>query len=440
MKRLQNTTYITAVQRRFAFPWGCHDCSHRTLTLFDSKQIRTRTRISLAIMDSKSLVLYSPPQNSRLMTTIAVVHPNLMTRGGAENVCMHVLEALQTDHDLTLFTLTQPDIDALNRFFRTNVSPLEIRLAGTLGPGLSRTLDHRLSRLQAAFLGRYVHRHVEEYDLVFSTKNEFMLPAPSIQYIHSPQFAEADPGIDRINPTQRMYNRFCDRVAGPTEQTLRSSRYLANSEWTADAFAETYGVSAETVYPPVDGSKFPERSWTEREPGFLTIGRIGPSKHILENMDLVAELRARGHDVHLHVVGPTTDAEYSDQVEDEAEGREYVSVEGAVEHDELVELIAGHRYGLHGRPFEHFGIAVAELIAGGTIAFAPNSGGQREILNEDSRLLYDSSADAIEKIDRVLSEQPLQETLREDLRDTQTMFSRQQFVENVRGIVNEVIA
>ncbi|WP_101296770.1 glycosyltransferase family 4 protein [Halegenticoccus soli] len=372
------------------------------------------------------------------MAEIAVVHPNLAIRGGAESVCMHALEALQSEHELTLFALDRPDLDALNEYFRTDVTDVRIELAGALGPRVREAAGHRLLKLQAALLGRYVRRREDEFDLVLSTKNEFAFETPSVQYVHSPQFAAADPGIDKVDPAHRAYDAACRTLAGIDVSSVRSAVLLANSEWTADVVEDVYGATAEVVYPPVNTSQFPSRPWEDREPGFLTIGRIGPSKRVLRNVEIIATLRERGHDVHLHVVGPTTDGEYCDQVRERADELGFVRVEGAVEHEHLLELIANHRYGLHGRPYEHFGIAVAELLAGGTIPFAPDSGGQREILAEDPRLLYNSPEEAVTKIDRVLSDPKLQREIRGRFQATKLPFTREAFKENIRNVVERV--
>jgi glycosyltransferase involved in cell wall biosynthesis len=374
------------------------------------------------------------------MAEIAVVHPDLETRGGAESVCMHVLETLQADHQLTLLTLNRPDIRALNRYYQTEVRPPDVRLAGRLGPLVTRLAGYRFARLQAALLGRYARDCATEFDLVFGTKNELGIEGSSIQYVLNPQFAAADPGIDRTNAVRQAYNRVCQQIVGVSERTLRSATYLATSDWTADALEDTYSVRAETIYPPVDVSAFPGQPWDDREAGFVTIGRIGPSKRILRNVEIVTHLRQRGHDVHLHVAGPTTDGEYAEHVERVAAEKSFVSIEGSLSREELIDLIVTHKYGLHGRPYEHFGIAVAELVAGGTIPFAPDSGGQREILGGDSRLLYDSAEDAVETIDAVLSDRNTRYDLRASLDDAASAFGRDRFAEEIRAVVGRELA
>ncbi|QLG48401.1 hypothetical protein [Natrinema halophilum] len=60
------------------------------------------------------------------MSRIAVAHTDLMAKGGGEGDCMTVLEPLQADHDVELFTLTRPDFAELNRYFNTAVDPVPV--------------------------------------------------------------------------------------------------------------------------------------------------------------------------------------------------------------------------------------------------------------------------------------------------------------------------
>ena len=71
------------------------------------------------------------------MAEIGVVHMDLMSKGGGEAVSMNVLEALQDEHDVTLLTLTEPDLDELNAYFNTAVESVTVRQAGRLAPALN---------------------------------------------------------------------------------------------------------------------------------------------------------------------------------------------------------------------------------------------------------------------------------------------------------------
>jgi glycosyltransferase involved in cell wall biosynthesis len=112
---------------------------------------------------------------------------------------------------------------------------------------------------------------------------------------------------------------------------------------------------------------------------------------------------------------------------------------GEVGYDRLAELIAGHRYGLHGRPYEHFGIVVAEYVAGGAIPFVPDSGGQREIVGGAPELCFADPDEAVEKIDRVLSDAALQRRLRGDLENGCEAFAADRFRDRIRDLVGEAL-
>ena len=72
--------------------------------------------------------------------------------------------------------------------------------------------------------------------------------------------------------------------------------------------------------------------------------------------------------------------------------------QGPVQGDAKRALLRGHRFGIHCRSHEPFGIAVAELAAAGCVTFVPDGGGQVEIVDHPD-LIYTSPEAAIEKID-----------------------------------------
>jgi glycosyltransferase involved in cell wall biosynthesis len=120
------------------------------------------------------------------------------------------------------------------------------------------------------------------------------------------------------------------------------------------------------------------------------------------------------------------------------EDRPYVELEGEVPREELVERICTHRYGIHGKEYEHFGMAVAELAAGGAIPFVPASGGQHAIVGDD-RLTFDSVEDAVDSIDRVLSNPATQTELRMGPAEIRERFGRERFKYEIRAIVAEEV-
>ncbi|WP_119821167.1 glycosyltransferase [Halalkaliarchaeum desulfuricum] len=339
------------------------------------------------------------------MARVAVVHNTLDFRGGADAVALSVCDALDADHrgshDVDLFTIAETDPGELAPRFGLDVDvpvrepPWADRLAhafGTATPWIGPQMAAR-----SALVSQFFRRHADDYDLAVSTTNELSLPIPSVQYVHFPQF-HLDRLPDRFDATPGRLDWLWSRLGAPTPGEIPEDVTLvANSAWTADAVEAVYGRSATIVYPPVRQVPDPI-PWDERELGAVVVGRIAPDRRTLEAVDVVDRVRDRGHDLHLHVVGtaPRAYRQYVDRVRRAARNRSYVHVETDVPRDRLETLLRAHRYGLNVRPDESFGIGVAEFLAAGMIAFAPDAGGQREVLDGQSDRLFESRGEAVE--------------------------------------------
>lgn len=169
---------------------------------------------------------------------------------------------------------------------------------------------------------------------------------------------------------------------------------------------------------------------------------IGPafdaSKRLAELITIIDGVRDRGHETHLHIIGPTIDETYYGEFVEMASKRDYVELE--VSRSALVERICTHRYGIHGKEYEHFGMAVAELVAGGALVFVPGNGGQCAIVNDDERLEYESVPDAVETIDCVLSDPNAVQSLRFTAEEVERHFGCIRFKERILAAVEAELA
>jgi glycosyltransferase involved in cell wall biosynthesis len=334
------------------------------------------------------------------MARIAVLHNTLDGRGGADAVCLHVCEALQATHDVTLFTLSRSSLSTLNRLFDTDAAVAVHRPPGT---GLvCRAFDALPERVgpalapRSVLLARVFARHANRFDAAVSTANEFALPLPSVQYVHFPQFNRRTAPAGEESRLDPLWSH----LAGLGDRRLPAhTRLLANSAWTADAVEAVYDQRPSVCHPPVDPPPDP-RPWDERDDGAVFVGRLAPDKRPLRAIRIVDGVRDRGHDLHLHLVGSSSPiyAEYADRVAAAATARPYVHLDRDASRDRIVRLLETHRYGLNCKPEEHFGMAVAEYAAAGMVTFAPDSGGQREILDGRADRLFDSTDGAIETV------------------------------------------
>lgn len=390
------------------------------------------------------------------MAKIAIVHWNLMALGGAEAVAVNAIESLQDEHDLTLLTLTRPEWETLNEYFNAAVDPVEVRPPSH--PGLMHAAGSIVSRfdgLRESVLCRYAQSISNEFDLIVSTRDECCIDGPSLQYIHFPRYGLSASEMkitdfhDITDSTikqfaidaglLRPYYGLCYRLSGFDRSSYRPTKLLTNSEWTATVLEELYDVRPTVVYPPVDLDGFENVPWTARENGFVCVGRISPDKNVLRTIEVIARLRADGHDVHLHVVGPGSGGEYYRRVEKTAERYDFVHLHGRLPREELKELLCTHRYGIHGKDNEHFGMVVAEFLAAGMIPFVPDSGGQRELVENGTRLRYRSGDDAVEKIGAVLADPSRQTRLKPDPERIRTSFGRGRFQRELRSHVEAVL-
>lgn len=362
------------------------------------------------------------------MARIAVLHNTLDFRGGADAVCLHACAALARDHEVTLFTISETSLRDLATYFDVDV-PVDVEVrsppaAAALARALSTAAPWIGPQLAArsAVLARYARPRLGEFDLAVSTTNELALPVPSLQYIHVPQFHQrVVPGVD-VGRLNRLWSALAapprwkgtadvdvgtaDVDAGPDDvdaapddvdagtADVDETWLLANSEWTAAVTESIYGRRPDVVHPPVD--PIPGELWSEREDGVVFVGRLAPDKRALAAIDVVDRVRERGPDLHLHVVGsaPRAYRRYADRVASAAADREHVTLERDASRERVEALLGGHKFGLTAKEHEHFGMALAEYVAAGMVAFAPNGGGQRDVLERDPDRLYDSLEEA----------------------------------------------
>ncbi|RBI59679.1 hypothetical protein DMJ13_21320 [halophilic archaeon] len=189
----------------------------------------------------------------------------------------------------------------------------------------------------------------------------------------------------------------------------------------------------------IDTTEFNPRPWAKREDGFVTVGRIERSKCIDELIRIVERVRERDHDIHIHIIGPMVGEEYHAEIAEMAADRDYIDFEGEVPRDDLIKRLCTHKYGIHGKKFEHFGMAVVELAAVGTVTFVPASGGLHAIVDDNEAQLFESPEDAIEKISAMASDPTKQRRCRMTISEVERRFGRERFRKPFREIIGETL-
>lgn len=355
------------------------------------------------------------------MADIGVVHPDLMRMGGAEAVSARILDLLDDRHDITFITLEEPDFERVNSFFGTNISELDV-----ISPDLrSHRLvnkaelllgDGRLILLKTALLHRIVDRLGDSFEFVFSTRNEMPTTQKCIHYIHFPNYSTSRRRyMQNDSLPYEIFDNISSKISNIDRDSLEGDILLANSEWTANLFEKEYGRKPQVVFPPVEKVQTNSLEWRDREDGFIAIGRIVPDKNILKLIEIIDRLRKKGYNTHIHIIGRLSDDGYGKKVLERAQSKDYVIIEGEINRKEIFKLVSSHKFGIHGKEHEHFGMAVAEMAICGSIPFVPNSGGQVEIINKDEDLYYSSVTNCVQKIENVMNDSTLQKEIRNRL-------------------------
>ena len=375
------------------------------------------------------------------------VQPSFQPPGGGNGVAAWMLQTLVADYDITVLTWEPLVVDDVNRFYGTSLDRRDLRVA-TIAPTIRHlfaAMPTSMALLRAAVLTAHAREWARAFDATVSANNEGEYGRPHVQYVHYPMYLRPRPRSDlrwyhRSTRLLNAYYALADRLLDASFDRLAECHTFVNSDWTGRRYLALYGRGhLETLHPPIRTS-FPAVPWEARENGFVCIGRIDPQKRIETMIEIVGGVRRRLPDAHLHVVGTRAQRSYFRRVMDFARRFPWVHVHERVPHDEVVRLIAQHRFGLHAMVDEHFGMAPAEMICGGCLVWVHDSGGQVEIVERDPRFVFRGPTDAVEKICALLDDADALRDARATLARAVDRLALERFQARVRAVVAETVA
>ena len=367
---------------------------------------------------------------------VVIGHP-YVGRGGSEARVMWLIEALKSEFDVTVATTGGWDLAGLNFFYGTRVGQDEVKVRIAPVPFLAKNLS--AAALRGACYQRFAHQIAGEYDVRVSAYNMTDWGMPAVHFIAD--FTWNQELRERFDPptlgffyrntiARREYLRIAKSYGMPSGRNVyRDDILIANSRWTAALVKQHCGVECAAVVYPSVWTEFPDIPWEQKEQSFVMIGRIAPEKQIERAIAILEIVRQRGHAIRLHLCGQIENDTYGLRIRQLCRERaDWIVPKGRVSGTNKSRILARSRFGLQTRSAEPFGISVAEMIKAGAIVFAPNDGGQTEILG-NSDLLFANVEDAADKICAVLSDLEKQHALRTHLALRSEMFSAQGFME-----------
>jgi glycosyltransferase involved in cell wall biosynthesis len=379
------------------------------------------------------------------MRRVLLVQPSMQPPGGGNGVAAWVLQALVPAHRVTILSWDPVDIEPINRFFGTHLKPGDF---GTIEvPAAWRAIADRLpvpgALIKFSLLMRYTRRVSADFDVLFGLYNETDYGRRGIQYVHYPTYLRPRPKVDLrwyhgSQASLDWYYALADRVAGFSLERMKSNVTLVNSDWTGGHVGRFLGITTRTLYPPIVDPA-PGPPWAERRNGFLAVGRFSPEKEYERVIAILARVRERVPDLTLTIVGTCdrhTQGYFRSIQALVANHASWITIKDNLARADMRQLMASHRYGIHGMREEHFGMAPAELARAGAIVWVPRGGGQMEIVGHEPSLMFETDDEAVEKIAGTIGSAAEQDRLRQVLASTSEQFSTTRFMADVREIVD----
>ncbi len=267
-------------------------------------------------------------------------------------------------------------------------------------------------------LNLWMRHYARRYDLLINSNNTFLF-APcgvaQIAYVHFPREARV---LSRYESLAFPDGRFVADMPMPARilrkftQWLHTFRklpkhqtVLANSKFTAESLTAVYPdlSDIEIVYPPVELDQWTSRKHAGPQKRVVSLGRFSPDKRQLEQLRIAARLPNCEFQI-IGFVGDRQSQAYYDQCRAfiRENALQNVRLYPGLSQKEARNKLRSAALFIHSTRNEPFGISTVEAIAAGCIPLVHDSGGQREVVPEES-LRYNSVNQAVEKLTALLS-------------------------------------
>jgi len=315
------------------------------------------------------------------MSTVAVIHPSLNFRGGAERVCLTIIETLkEAGFKVALLTIDSTDWKGIEESFGVHVKPdIEVPMNNI---NLAKV---RMSLLRLASLFTKILKLLSKllrYDFVINTYGEFDLinSFVDIAYVNSFPFStsfiykEKMPSILRENVIRIAYN-VLHKMSSALPRRRRPV-IISNSSYIRDIIAPIYAPREITIIHPPCRFESPYKKVGRRENTVIVISRFSRGK-MLETIPVICKHTTSWKFV---VVGSAS-KESEHIIENLQKSAKDLGVADRLKivpnapKKVLLQLLAKSKVYLHVARNEPFGISVVEAMAMGCVPIVHKSGG-----------------------------------------------------------------
>jgi len=377
---------------------------------------------------------------------IALFHPWLKSRGGAERVVLEILE--KSKHKIEVYTWVYEPENTFEEFKNYKINIIAPRIVKKFS---------RLFLLRGLFLFANLFKRIplEKYDLfLISTSGvgEFITfknykPGKTFAYIHTP-LRDANKKIVQWN----LNNKYKDKKITKLIYliSVKIYRYLEKKAWKkldviifnsdlSRKRAEEHGLIRDKkikIISPV--LNLPKRDIKNKRKGnyFVYISRLNPPKRQDVLIKAWKGFVKKYPKMKLLIVGTSENKKYIRKLEKLSKETKNVIIRTDIKDKERLELIHNSKAGLFLGYLEDFGIVPFEIISAGKPLLAVNEGGYVSLI-KDHPLFYEikEKSDNDEMINEI--KESLEKFMKSKPKKVNKKIEMKNFAEEIDRIIDE---
>jgi alpha-1,2-mannosyltransferase len=359
---------------------------------------------------------------------VLVLHPSVNIGGGAERVCVCIIESLKNrGHSVVLGTFDKPNWSKLEKNFGKVVIPdAEIIHKRRFGFSAYGEL------LNFNFLASKVPK---DYDaiVVSCTSPWFCCPDSKRTVVYMLPPMGYQKGLKRLylDPYIFLQHRSLAKV--------QNKVVLTNSKFSAVLIEELYSLTPQVLYPPVEVNNF---FAANKEKLVVSVGRLHPFKRFELLIDSFAKVD-EGRCIILGNALGSSSANSMKYAETLKKRIEKLNLQNKVEliinspFETLRDVVSKASIYVHCAMNEHFGISVVEAMASGCVPIVHRSGGAYIDIVENDKygFSFKDTDELSENINMLLKNNNLCHTYSIKAKMRSEIFSKANFMREIADVV-----
>ena len=321
---------------------------------------------------------------------IALFHPWIKSRGGAERVVLELLE--KSSHNFEVYTWAYDKENTFPEFEKYKIN--------IIAPKFGKKLS-RFHILRGLFFPISLFKKIplEKYDkFLISTSGlaEFVTfrnykKGKTYAYVHTP-LREANKKIVKWNLENRYKKNFLQKqiyLASVKFYRIFEKRswkkldvIMFNSE-LSQSRAEEHSIvkkqKKHVIHPPIDFSRF-EGLKTKKGKAFVYISRLNPPKRQDVLIEAWKKFSEKNKGYKLILIGTPDNKKYYEKLRELSNKVESIEIKSNVSNKELENILANSMAGIFLGYQEDFGIVPIEILSAGKPLLAVDEGGYVKII------------------------------------------------------------